>query len=246
MLYGIVLFYKVLNISEKLIKEYLDIFKEYFKERIECFELLDNETAKGKKVRDFQKLIEEINTKRYFSLLATSKRSENFSFSIDLERDENAYLSQISKVYFEIKNHSINLFKEICARFLILNYPAYCYGLYHEDFIYLGEEISCIPISNSWQTGKTNHERENYLLSLQRMRVDIGKVIPQLYPINFFSNTLDPLVCSKFEKVLNEKWEVHSAPHGKIIQIKDNSSWDEFYIEQQRINQELGISFSRK
>jgi hypothetical protein len=129
---------------------------------------------------------------------------------------------------FEIKKKTRSTFFDILKEYEEIIKPYYSFIVYNSDYSKFIEELSFIPISDGWLTGNIDEERESYLLSLQRKRNEIGKIIPQMYPVNYFLTSENKKLLGNFKNKLDEDWIFENAGDYTIVKYKEMIPWEEF------------------
>jgi len=211
----------------KIFNALLSIYSNKFDININKFEFMELDTDKFKVTSNVNKAIEFLNSEKFSSIIAYDKENENFIFSADLrvnseEKTFPDFLGYDFSIEFFQKRldyNSLNIFVNI---FFSEIKPYYGYIVYNKNDTFLSEELSFIPTSR-----RENSKRDKYLVNLQRKRNDIGKIIPQLYPINYFSKEMSGLVNGIKEK-LDDNWIIEEEKNYTIIKYSKFVKWKKF------------------
>jgi len=82
--------------------------------------------------------------------------------------------------------------------------------------------------------------KENLIsLNLQKIRKDIGKIIPQLYPVNYFSSLENSILLNSLKSKLNNEWIFEEKKEITKVKYKKIISWDEFEKIKNKIKLDL-------
>lgn len=229
--YGLMCYYKNQFLNSDNFFKIINLLRNY-NITLELFNIIEKKTGKTKKIKNYEKAL---NDKQYSSIIASSGKNKKNALSATIHSDNNYFLPYNFNIEIEFNSNekAFILFDNIIK---ILK-PIYSYCAYNADYNYLCEELTFTPISNGWLTGEINEERETFLLNLQRKRKDIGKIIPQIYPLNYFLTTDTLGLINNLKSILGNDWLFEEL--NGITKVKYNKSLDWKKFEELRNNIEL-------
>jgi hypothetical protein len=204
------------------------------------FELFDGNTMKTKKTKRYDRARELVSANALSSITALSAKSERNSVEVELRGDPSCYLPYDVHV---IRETSENDIPDTCRFFdsiVVLSKSDYAFGLFADDYMEITQELRFVPM-RYWSPASLDEtdEHREYLFALQHMRPDIGRRIPQMYPINYFSPAILPVFERTFRRLIDDRdWEFIEVGGITRAWFRDISNTVRFKVIQEEIRKE--------
>ena len=158
------------------------------------FELFDKDTMKTRRATSRDNAREAVSRDTPSSITALSVENERNSVEIGLRGDPGCYLPYEVHVIREISEIETAEMGRFFDSIVMLSKCDYAFGVLADDYMAITEELRFIPMHHWSPTkiteDKADTEHRDYLFTLQHMRPDMGRRIPQMYPINYFSHAI--------------------------------------------------------
>ena len=205
------------------------------------FELFDGNTMKTKKTRRYDRARELVSANALSSITALSAKSERNSVEVELRGDPSCYLPYDVHV---IRETSENDIPDTCRFFdsiVVLSKSDYAFGLFADDYMEITQELRFIPM-RYWSPASLDEtdEHREYLFALQHMRPDIGRRIPQMYPINYFSPAILTDVERTFRRFLDgSDWDFTEVDSITKVWFRDTLNEIKFKTIQAQIRKKM-------
>lgn len=213
------------------------------------FQLINKFDGSWKKTSNIKKFKELIESKEYEGGIIEGKKECVFELGFDIEKRQKSYISYgLGITIWDKEIKSLNLEKNI-EFFLELIKPEYMFGLWSKNSLTVREqsgfyiETPFISWSNFIDDfyEKKKERKFGYLCKISNMKDKFGKIIPQLYSMNWIENkilnNLEFDILSIIEN--NKNWEIKRGKKYTYIQYKNNPDIKKMFKEQNRIRRKL-------
>jgi hypothetical protein len=201
--------------------------------KLNKFKFNEKSTEKSKNITGVGKALPFFDDKKYFSFSIETLENDIDSIYANMLPRNECILTYDINLQFLIEdiNLAISLFFDIVK----IIEPYYGFIVYNNSFNKFIEELSFVPVSNSWETDISNEVREKYLFSLQEKRYDIGKIIAQVYPVNYFLTSENVVILNNLKLKLNNDWVFEEKGLYTIVKYKDVIPWEDFEMIKNKI-----------
>jgi hypothetical protein len=212
--------------------------REYGKLR---FELFDENTMKTRRIRSCDRAQEAVAAGTLSTITALSVENERNSVEVRLRGDPSCYLPHEVHVIRETDEGGIADMNRFFDSIVILSKCDYAFGVFVNDYMEITEELRFIPMGHWSPTSLTeNDAHREYLFTLQHMRPDIGRRIPQMYPLNYFSRTILANVETTLKRFVdNNDWDSTEIDGITKIRFRDILNQVRFKAIQENIRRQL-------
>jgi hypothetical protein len=155
------------------------------------FELFNKDTMKTRRIRSHDRARELVSLGAPSTVTARSVENEVNSVEVVLRGDPTCHLPYDVHLIRETSEAEIASLGRFFDSIVLLSKCDYAFGIFGDSCMKITEELRFIPMSYWSPTSlNENKEHDEYLFTLQHMRPDIGRRIPQMYPINYFSHPI--------------------------------------------------------
>jgi hypothetical protein len=211
------------------------------------FEISEIDSTNFRRIRGTEKALDVIRSGQYGSLTAIGIDRDSNSLLLHLDGRTGCFLPYFMDCTIEGDAERSDRHFSLFDSLVLQTATEYAFCPRPGDFRRVHEELSFIPIS-FWQANPSSQalSRENYLLALQRIRNKIGKIVPQFYLINYFSNAMYKRCVTRWLPLLDEDdWTTTKMKGHVKIAFKDLMNREKFDKVQQQIRtrmwEEMGI-----
>lgn len=201
------------------------------------FELFDADRVKVRRTGTWDKAKRLLSEGRMDAIAAVSVEDERNSVEIGLEGRDTCYLPYEVHVIREGSEPQGKAIERFFDDVVILSKCDYAFALFADNHMEVNAQLRFTPFAY-WSAGHIEEDiqQRDYLLTLQHMRPCIGRRIPQIYPINYFSRAILANVETSLEGLIDTNdWDFTEIDGVTKIRFKDIFNRGRFKAIQEEI-----------